>query len=139
MYKFSERSLRNLETCHPDLQRVAHEVIKHVDFSVIEGHRSVERQQELFEQGVTQINGKDKKSRHNYEPSEAFDLLPYPAVLHGVNIWHDHDRFTHFAGFVLGIATSLGVSLRWGGDWNSDFSMEDTGFHDLPHFELRKQ
>lgn len=136
MYKFSARSLRNLETCHPDLQELAHECIKHVDFSVIEGHRSRERQMELYNQGMSQLDGKTKLSKHNHSPSLAFDLLPYPAVLHGVNVWNDHDRFRHFAGFVRGVAAVKGINIRWGGDWNSDFSMEDTSFHDLPHFEL---
>ena len=134
-YKFGERSSANLETCSHNLQVVAKSLIRYVDFSVIEGHRSVGRQHELFIDGKSQIDGVTMLGKHNYSPSKAFDLLPYPSVLHGVNIWNDRDRFTLFAGMVLGVAAVKGIKLRWGGDWNSDGSLKDTNFLDLPHFE----
>ena len=51
MPKFGSRSKRNLVTCHEDLQDLFNEVIKYVDCSVIEGHRSKERQNKLYEEG----------------------------------------------------------------------------------------
>ena len=114
---------------------MAKAVIKHVDCSVIEGHRSLARQKRLFDDGLSQIDGIQQMGNHNYSPSKAFDLLPYPGILHGINIWNDRDRFTLFAGFVLGVAAVKGIELRWGGDWDGDGSMANTNFLDLAHFE----
>ncbi len=36
----------------------------------------------------------------------------------------------------MGIARSLGVALRWGGDWNSNWIVRDERFQDLGHMEL---
>tara|TARA_Y100000401_G_scaffold47601_1_gene36746 strand:+ start:2400 stop:2792 length:393 start_codon:yes stop_codon:yes gene_type:complete len=130
MYKFGKRSREALATCHPDLQKVLNEVIKYVDCSVLEGHRSAERQDKLFEEGKTKV--KYPNGRHNASPSRAVDVTPYPID------WDDRERQTLFAGFVLGIARQMGVKLRWGGDWDMDFQVVDNRFDDFPHFEIRK-
>jgi peptidoglycan L-alanyl-D-glutamate endopeptidase CwlK len=123
-------------TCDEQLIGVANEVIKYIDFSVIEGHRTVERQHELFLQGKTTIDGITKKGQHNFDPSRAFDLLPFPGVLHGINVWADTNRFLLFVGFVKGVARANGVILRAGADWDGDGSTINQSFHDLPHFEI---
>jgi hypothetical protein len=61
----------------------------------------------------------------------AVDVAPYPVD------WNDKERFYYFAGFVKGVASSLGISIRWGGDWNSDNNLKNQTFFDLPHFELK--
>ena len=126
---FGKRSRNNLATCDDRLQKVFNEVIKHVDCSVIEGHRSGERQDKLFKEGKTKV--KFPNGRHNANPSRAVDVVPYPID------WDDRERFHLFAGFVLGIAKSMGINLRWGGDWNQNFEVDDNNFDDFPHFELR--
>lgn len=137
MPAYSEASARRLATCHPDLQAVFNEVIKHFDCTILQGHRTVEQQQDLYAQGrtrpgaiVTQIDGVTKKGMHNHRPALAVDATPYP-----IN-WKDRERQTLFAGFVLGVAARMGVKLRWGGDWNQDTQMADNRFDDFPHFEL---
>tara|TARA_R100000664_G_C2759984_1_gene150590 strand:- start:13575 stop:13967 length:393 start_codon:yes stop_codon:yes gene_type:complete len=129
MAKFGKTSRRNLATCDERLQKVFNEVIKHVDCSVIEGHRSEERQNKLFEENKTKV--KYPNGRHNADPSRAVDVVPYPID------WDDRERFHLFAGFVIGIAKSMGINLRWGGDWNQNFEVDDNQFDDFPHFELR--
>ena len=129
MYKFGKRSRKQMENIHPDLKKVLNEVIKYVDCSVLEGHRSAERQDKLFEEGRTKV--KYPNGRHNANPSRAVDVVPYPID------WDDRERFHLFAGFVLGIAKSMGINLRWGGDWNQNFEVDDNNFDDFPHFELR--
>lgn len=138
MPSFGKTSMERLETVHPDLQRLCFEVIKFYDFSVLEGHRSLERQQELFNANppLTTLDGVNKKSKHQSYPSIAVDLMPWPENLHGRNIWEDKFRWHYFAGLVMGTAKSMKIPLRWGGDWNGDFSNADQKFHDLPHFEL---
>jgi len=128
MAKFGKRSKERLATCHKDLQKVFNEVIKYVDCSVLEGHRSEERQNKLFKEGRTKV--KYPKGRHNSSPSRAVDVTPYPVD------WDDRERQTLFAGFVIGIARSMDIRLRWGGDWDMDFQVMDNRFDDFPHFEL---
>ena len=129
MAKFGKTSREKLATCHPDLQKVFNEVIKHVDCSVLEGHRSCSRQNRLYEEGKTKV--RYPKGRHNAEPSRAADVVPYPID------WKDRERFHLFSGFVIGLARGMGITLRWGGDWNMNFEVDDNKFDDFPHFELK--
>ena len=128
MAKFSERSLRRLSTCDVKLQSLFKEVIKHVDCSILEGHRDERRQEQLFEEGKTKIHY--PFGRHNSKPSRAVDVVPYPVD------WSDRERQTLFAGFVLGVAARMGINIRWGGDWDKDWKVRDNKFDDFPHFEL---
>ena len=130
MPKFSKKSKVRLLSCDYRLQNVFKEVIKYVDCSVLEGHRDGERQNKLYEEGKTKV--KYPNGRHNAKPSRAVDVVPYPVD------WDDRERFHLFAGFVLGIARSMGIKLRWGGDWNMNFEVDDNKFDDFPHFELKE-
>ena len=130
MPKFGRRSKEKLATCDSRLQEVFNEIIKHVDCSILEGHRGAKRQDMLFDEGKTKV--KYPNGRHNADPSRAVDVAPYPID------WDDRERFHLFAGFVLGIAKSMGVNLRWGGDWNMNFEVDDNQFDDFPHFEIKE-
>jgi len=129
MPRFGKRSNVNLASCDERLQKVFNEVIKHVDCSVLEGHRGEERQNKLQEEGKSKVRYPD--GRHNASPSVAVDVAPYPID------WNDRERFHLFAGFVIGVARGMGITLRWGGDWNMNFEVDDNKFDDFPHFELR--
>ena len=132
MPTFSSRSLSRLETCHPDLVRLFHSVIEHVDCTVLEGVRSDERQAELFRQGKSKLDGVTKKSKHQVKAdgySHAVDVCPWPID------WSDRERFIHFAGIVLGHAQALGIQIRLGADWNGDGKFTES-FFDAPHTEL---
>jgi hypothetical protein len=131
MPRFGKRSKERLATCEKDLQMVFNEVIKYVDCSVLEGHRSKDRQNSLYEDGKTKV--RYPNGRHNSNPSRAVDVTPYPVD------WADRERQTLFAGFVLGVANQMGIKLRWGGDWDQDFEVQDNKFDDFPHFELIKE
>ena len=129
MPRYSKRSKERLASCDQRLQDVFNEVIKHVDCSILEGHRSKERQNKLYDEGRTKV--KYPNGRHNSSPSKAVDVTPYPVD------WEDRERQTLFAGFVIGIGRSMGYNLRWGGDWDMDFKVMDNRFDDFPHFEIR--
>ena len=129
MPHFGKSSKKRLGTCDSKLQKVFNEVIKHVDCSVLEGHREKDRQNKLFEEGKTKVKYPD--GRHNRQPSSAVDVTPYPVD------WKDRERQTLFAGFVIGVASQMGINLRWGGDWDQDFQVVDNRFDDFPHFELK--
>ena len=129
MPHFGKKSKERLATCHEDLQKVFNEVIKVVDCSVLEGHRDERRQEQLFSEGKTKVHY--PMGRHNSKPSRAVDVVPYPVD------WKDRERFHLFSGFVLGVASGMGITLRLGGDWNMNFEVDDNKFDDFPHFELR--
>ena len=128
MPRFSTKSLSRLSTCDKRLQEIFNEVIKTVDCSILEGYRGKARQNELFKENKTKV--RYPNGRHNHNPSRAVDVCPYPVD------WDDRERFHLFAGFVLGIAKSMNIALRWGGDWNRNWQVDDNKFDDFPHFEL---
>tara|TARA_R110002020_G_scaffold212480_4_gene419122 strand:- start:17478 stop:17867 length:390 start_codon:yes stop_codon:yes gene_type:complete len=128
MPKFGRRSREALATCDEKLQQVFNEVIKHIDCSILEGHRDESKQNKYFQDGKTKV--KYPNGRHNSNPSRAVDVTPYPVD------WADRERQTLFAGYVMGMARSMGIGIRWGGDWDKDFQVNDNKFDDFPHFEL---
>ena len=129
MPKFSAKSKAKLETCHPLLQRLFNEVILGEDCTIIEGARTVEKQKEYVRKGVSKtLNSKHIPGDDGY--SHAVDVIKYPID------WNDSARNYMFAGYVKGIADSLGINIRMGADWDGDMTAKDQSFHDLPHFEL---
>lgn len=141
MYKLSKNSERNLESCHIDLWTIITEAIENtqVDFGVSEGHRSVERQFQLFKEGKSKIDGKTRLGKHNYKPSMAVDLFPY---VDGKANWSER-YLTYLGGVITATANQLKKegriksNIRWGGNWDSDGTIiTDQSFVDLPHFEL---
>lgn len=129
MYSFSESSQAKLDTCHPDLQRLMNEVIKHYDCSIICGHRGEKEQNEAYEKGYSKL--RYPKGKHNKIPSLAVDVLPYP--FKGYN---DRDQFIFMQGLIKGIATQLGIKIRLGIDFNGDLSFKNDSLFDGPHIEL---
>ena len=129
MPHFGRRSRANLSTCDQQLQDLFNEVIKHVDCSVLEGHRDKKGQNKAYDEGKSKVRFPD--GRHNTSPSSAVDVTPYPVR------WLDRERQTLFAGFCLGMATRMGIQVRWGGDWDGDYQVKDNKFDDFPHFELK--
>ncbi len=130
-FVYSGASLHELGTCHADLQQVFHEVIKWWDTTIIIGHRGEAAQNEAFRTSASTKQWPD--SKHNVEPSLAVDAGPwYPGE--GIP-WDDPERFRAWGGFVLGVAAMLGVSLRYGGDWDGDRIFTDQRLMDLGHFE----
>ena len=134
-FRFGKNSRERLATCDERLQDVFNEVIKYVDCSVLEGIRTKEKQDRMYAEGKSKF--KYPGSNHNVTieggKSSAVDVTPYP-----VN-WKDRERQTLFAGFVIGVAKGMGIKLRWGGDWDMDFEVNDNKFDDFPHFEIRER
>ena len=131
MPKFGTKSKERLNTCHPDLIAVFNEVIKYYDCTVTCGYRGEQEQNKAFDEGRSKA--KFPKGKHNKNPSTAVDVYPYPID------FENYDRLSHFAGFVIGIAKTMGVDLRWGRDWKNEFyakKKDTTTFKDYPHFEL---
>ena len=123
MFKLSARSLSRLEGVHPDLVKVVHRAIQNstVDFAVLEGLRTPERQQQLVKAGASLT----LKSRHL--TGHAVDL---GAIVDGKIRW-DWPLYYKIAEAMKDAARDLKVSITWGGDW--------TMFKDGPHYELNRK
>ena len=112
MPRFSKISQERLNSCHPDIIRLFNEVIKITDFSVLSGHRTPAEQLELYKKGrtepgkrVTNIDGYNIKSMHNFSPSLAVDVAPYPID------WNDIDRFKALSEIVKAKAQEMGIDI----------------------------
>ena len=132
MPKFGKRSRERLKGVDSRLVNVLNEVVKYFDITIIEGLRSQERQNELVAQG------KSKTKFGKHVQGKAVDIAPYPID------WDSRDDFHYLGGFVLGVASKMGIDIRWGGDW-SDSSLsknarttKDNNFDDLVHFEVKE-
>lgn len=128
MPHFSHLSLERLTTCDERLQRLFMAVIREIDCSISYGYRDELAQNDAFEKGLSKKVWPD--SKHNSLPSKAIDAIPYP-----VN-WKDKERFYYFGGLVKGVASQMGIKIRWGGNWDSDTDLHDQIFFDLGHFEV---
>jgi hypothetical protein len=126
MPNFSKSSGDKLNTCNQALQLVFNEIIKYFDCTILEGHRSVKKQEELYMSGKSKL----RKGKHNANPSNAVDVAPYPID------WNDVGRFYYFAGQVVATARAMGITVRWGGNWSMDTKTKDNKFNDLVHFEV---
>lgn len=128
MHPFSASSRAQLDTVDPRLRAVIERAADRWDITVIEGHRSPRRQQQLYMASKTKV----RWSKHNESPSLAVDIAPYPID------WDDAERFRRLAEYVLGVANVMGVPIRWGGDWDGDNDLTDQSFNDLVHFEIEE-
>ena len=147
-FKLSQRSLDRLEGVKPDLVKVVKRAIEltTVDFGVIEGVRTEERQKELVAKGAS----KTMKSKHL--DGNAVDLMVY---VDGRGCW-ELNLYDEVADAMRTAAIEEGVPIRWGCAWHIDNiedydgTMEDAmnayidlrrsqgkrAFLDGPHFEL---
>lgn len=145
MPKFGKTSQKLLATAHPDLQKVMNEAIKHYDFTVLYGHRTPSEQLSLFKKGrklvgnrwvkvgktSTDKDGTVRKSKHNYLPSLAVDVAPYPID------WNNIERFIELKEVIFTAADKVGVKLTWGADWDGDGDIAEHSLQDYPHYEIK--
>lgn len=128
MYALSKRSIQRLKGVHPSLVEVVNEAIKNttMDFSVIDGVRTLARQKEYVAKGVSQtMNSKHLVQEDGY--GHAVDVAPY--VRGGVR-W-ERQLFYPIAVAMVGAGRRLNVNMRWGGAWKLDlrFVTFDTPEH----------
>lgn len=138
MPAFSQIGMARLGTCDERLQRVFKKVVQTVDCSILCGHRGKAEQDAAVAAGNSQTPW--PTSKHNSYPSKAVDVAPYPVKWGSEGSAEqrrkDIARFYLFAGYVKAVADSMGINVRWGGDWDGDIDFNDQSFDDLPHFEL---
>lgn len=142
MFQFSNSSISKLRTCDVRLQLVLMRAIEitEIDFGVAFGHRSVEEQQRLYAIGrtepghiVTYLDGVNKKSKHNEDPSQAVDVYAY---VNGKAVWTER-YLCYLAGLFQAVAKDKNIELTWGGNWDRDGEIaSDHNFIDMPHFQI---
>jgi peptidoglycan LD-endopeptidase CwlK len=117
-YVLGKRSKERLEGVHPDLVAVVERAItiSNVDFTVLEGVRTKERQKELFAKGAS----KTMNSRHI--TGHAVDLAPWP-------ISWEKEEFIPIVKAMRQAAEELGIDVVHGHDWGWD----------SPHHELSRK
>ena len=123
MFTLSPRSYKRLEGVHPDLVRVVERAIAitEVDFVVLEGLRTKERQAQLLKAGASRT----MNSRHI--TGHAVDLGAWV----NKEVRWDWPLYSKIAAAMKQAATELIVPIVWGGDWRT--------FKDGPHFELDRR
>ena len=130
------RSLFRLQDIHADLVRVVERAaaMSDLDFTVLEGRRTLERQKVLLENGAT----KTLNSRHL--TGHAVDLAP---VVGGTVSW-DWPLYYRLADVMRAASAHENVPIRWGGTWKLLSAIQgpitakilSRSFPDGPHFEL---
>lgn len=140
-FKFGERSRNKLKNIHPKLIEVMTEAIKDspYDFTIVEGVRTAERQNSLYQQGrtkpgivVTSKDGYNKKSNHQIKSDGfgyAVDLYPFIDGVLRMEYMKYKKETDAIAEHILNTAKKLKINVEWGGHWKSLF--------DPPHFELK--
>jgi len=133
MFRFSKRSLRNLEGVDESLVRVVKRALEltSVDFGVTEGLRTVERQKELVAKGASQT----MKSKHI--TGNAVDLVAYV----GPRISWEMDLYFKIADAMQTAAEEFDVKIRWGAAWTvipiNDYDGDMESAH-LEYVDLRR-
>lgn len=119
-FALSNKSRSRLAGVHPKLCAVVSLAItiSDIDFCVLEGVRTIERQRELVAAGAS----KTMRSRHL--TGHAIDL---GAMVGGEVRW-DWPLYDQIALAVKEAARLTGTPLEWGGDWEN--------FKDGPHWQL---
>lgn len=127
-FKLGTNSIQNLDGVNSALYKVIERAltISKIDFGIPRdgGLRTAERQNELFKDKKSMLDGFAKKSNH--QTGNAFDVFAY---VDGKASWDEY-HLHQVATAVLAAASQLGVPLVWGGHWNN--------FVDMPHFELKR-
>ena len=118
-FALGPRSIARLKGVHPDLVRLVERAIEitTVDFTVLEGLRTLERQKALVAAGASQT----MKSRHL--TGHAVDLAAW--VDDQIDwSWPLYDKI---AVAMTTASSQLKVPVEWGGDWK---------MRDGPHWQL---
>lgn len=127
-FRFSQRSDNNLKGVNPALVKVVRRALElsTVDFGVIEGVRTVERQRELF----NAVPKKTQTMNSRHISGSAVDLFPVGGDWNDYKCWLPVLNAMHQAG------KELGVKLRFGISWTDNPNDKPAKFLDAPHVEI---
>ena len=119
-YRLSKRSTDSLKGVHPLLSAVVVYAlsISEVDFSVVDGLRTIAEQQSYVKSGAS-------KTMDSYHlTGHAVDIYPW---VNGKTS-HNESDYLKVRDAMIQSAKQLGVDIQWGGNWKT--------FVDRPHWQI---
>jgi len=147
-YVLSEASIEKMKGVHPKLIELMKKAISNspYDFKIVQGLRTAEYQNELYQQGrtkpgkiVTKLDGYNKKSNHQAKADgygHAVDIAVCGHYDQNGNYvkyttdaeMFDNKKLVEISRHVKAVAKEMGMEIVWGGDWKT--------LYDTPHYEL---
>lgn len=147
-YVLSEASIEKMKGVHPKLIELMKKAISNspYDFKIVQGLRTAEYQNSLYQQGrtrlgkiVTKLDGYNRKSNHQAK-ADGYGHAVDIAVCgyydrNGIYVKYttdtemfDNKKLVEISRHVKAVAKEMGLEIVWGGDWKT--------LYDTPHYEL---
>ena len=147
-YVLSEASIEKMKGVHPKLIELMKKAISDspYDFKIVQGLRTAEYQNELYQQGrtkpgkiVTKLDGYNRKSNHQAKADgygHAVDIAvcghydqngDYVKYMTDAEMF-DNKKLVEISRHVKAVAKEMGLEIVWGGDWKT--------LYDTPHYKL---
>ena len=147
-YVLSDASIEKMKGVHPKLIELMKKAIgdSPYDFKIIQGLRTAEYQNSLYQQGrtkpgkiVTKLDGYSRKSNHQAKADgygHAVDIAvcghydqngDYVKYMTDAEMF-DNKKLVEISRHVKAVAKEMGMEIVWGGDWKT--------LYDTPHYEL---
>jgi peptidoglycan LD-endopeptidase CwlK len=129
----SEISLKRLDQCDDRLKKLIIRAAEEspISFQISTGYRSPEEQYELYKQGrtktgsiVTYKDGFREKSKHNFLPSQAIDVV---CMIDNKVTWAS-SVYIKLSEHILKVAKELNIPIEWGGNFKT--------LKDYPHYQI---
>ena len=147
-YVLSEASIEKMKGVHPKLIELMKKAISDspYDFKIVQGLRTAEYQNSLYQQGrtkpgkiVTKLDGYSRKSNHQAKADgygHAVDIAVCGHYDQNGNYvkyttdaeMFDNKKLVEISKHVKVVAKEMGLDIVWGGDWKT--------LYDTPHYEL---
>ena len=147
-YMLSEASIEKMKGVHPNLIELKKKAIgdSPYDFKIVQGLRTAEYQNSLYQQGrtkpgkiVTKLDGYSRKSNHQAKADgygHAVDIAVCGHYDQNGNYvkyttdaeMFDNKKLVEISRHVKAVAKEMGMEIVWGGDWKT--------LYDTPHYEL---
>lgn len=144
---FTPNSLDEIGTLDGSLAKVVlrARAWSRIDFQVSQGARTIAQQREYFNAGRSKVNPDAYATKEALYAAAKHVVGPGSPLSRAVDLFvpgqqggsYDKRALCYLAGIMDAAAKSLGIRIRWGGDFDRDgVLVEDGTFQDLPHFEL---
>ena len=147
-YALSDASIEKMKGVHPKLIELMKKAISDspYDFKIVQGLRTAEYQNSLYQQGrtkpgkiVTKLDGYNRKSNHQAKADgygHAVDIAVCGQYDQNGNYvkcttdaeMFDNKKLVEISKHIKAVAKDMGLEIVWGGDWKT--------LYDTPHYEL---
>lgn len=133
MFVFGKRSKKKLKNVNEVVKRVCKRALAEstVDFSVIDGFRTQEQQKEMYDKGVSELDGTNNISDH--QTGMAIDVIP---VLKGKNIWDTEDLEVRSAWLEV-YRAFMRAGMKEGAQLEFGLGYNISGGRDWPHISIK--